>query len=196
MRRVRDYGHHHEHHLTLKVSQQSVAETEAILTALVGGGQGGWFRCSHDEGERAFLNRFVAGMAATRYRIIHQKDIAGMFSLDVALRRNDDEWYALVPRDIAEKLQTQFHCAHFFCHVFHETYVVRKGIDIAALKARTLEHLGSRGAQYPAEHNVGHHYAAKPALVAFCRQTDPTNAINPGIGKTTKLKNWRLANEA
>jgi D-lactate dehydrogenase len=195
-KRLRGYRQQYEHHLMLKVSQRSVAETEAVLAALLGGDQGGWFRCSHDEGVRAFLNRFVAGVAATRYRIMHQKEIAGMFSLDVALRRNDDEWHALVPPDIAEKLQMQLHSAHFLCHVFHETYLVKKGVDMLALKARMLEHLEARGAQYPAEHNVGHHYAAKPALVAFYRQLDPTNAMNPGIGKTTKQKNWRLTNKA
>jgi len=72
---------------------------------------------------------------------------------------------------------------------------VKKGVDIGELKARTLEWLESRGAQYPAEHNVGHLYEAKPAQVAFYRKLDPTNAMNPGIGKTTKLRNWRIANE-
>jgi D-lactate dehydrogenase len=73
---------------------------------------------------------------------------------------------------------------------------VKKGVDIEALKARMLDYLASRGAQYPAEHNVGHLYAAPTAQVAFYRELDPTNAFNPGIGKTTKLKNWRLANTA
>jgi D-lactate dehydrogenase len=194
-KRVRAYRDQYEHHLMLKVSQQSVAETEAILAALLGGDQGGWFRCTEDEGERAFLNRFVAGVAVTRYRIIHQQQIAGVLSLDVALRRNDDEWYALFPPEISDKFEAQLHCAHFLCHVFHQNYVIKKGVDVAALKQRMLEHLEARGAQYPAEHNVGHQYAAKPAQVAFYRRLDPTNAMNPGIGKTTKLKHWRLANE-
>jgi D-lactate dehydrogenase len=194
-KRVRAYRDQYEHHLMLKVSQASVRETEAILAALLGGDQGGWFRCTHGEGERAFLNRFVAGVAISRYRIMHQKKIAGVLSLDVALRRNDDEWHALFPPAISDKFEAELHCAHFLCHVFHQNYVVKKGVDMAALKARMLEHLEARGAQYPAEHNVGHLYAAKPAQVAFYRALDPTNAMNPGIGKTTKLKNWRLANE-
>ena len=194
-KRVRAYRDQYEHHLMLKVSQASVRETEAILTALLDVDQGGWFRCTHDEGERAFLNRFVAGVAISRYRILHQKKIAGILSLDVALRRNDDEWHALFPQAISDKFEAELHCAHFLCHVFHQNYVVKKGVDMAALKARMLEHLEARGAQYPAEHNVGHLYAAKPAQVAFYRALDPTNAMNPGIGKTTKLKNWRLANE-
>ena len=194
-KRVLAYRQRYEHHLMLKVSQESVRETEAILSTMLGNARGDWFRCTQDEGERAFLNRFVAGVAVTRYRIIHQKVIAGVLSLDVALRRNDEEWYALFPPEISDKFQAQYHCAHFLCHVFHQNYVVKKGVDMAALKVRMLEHLEALGAQYPAEHNVGHLYAAKPAQVAFYRRLDPTNAMNPGIGMTTKLKNWRLANE-
>jgi D-lactate dehydrogenase len=50
--------------------------------------------------------------------------------------------------------------------------------------------LDQRGAEYPAEHNVGHLYPAKPDLQAFYRSADPTNSFNPGLGKTSKRKNW------
>ena len=53
-----------------------------------------------------------------------------------------------------------------------------------------LKLLDKRGAQYPAEHNVGHLYEAKPTLKKFYKALDPTNSFNPGIGKTTKKKYW------
>lgn len=193
--RVREFRKKYEHHLMLKVSQESVRETEAILSSLLSGNQGDWFRCTRDEGERAFLNRFVAGMAVTRYRVMHQKEMAGILSLDIALRRNDSDWHTLFPPEVSDNFLAQLHCAHFLCHVFHESYVVKKGVNISELKAQMLKHLEARGAQYPAEHNVGHQYAAKPNQIAFYRKLDPTNAMNPGIGKTTKLKHWRLSNE-
>ena len=56
---------------------------------------------------------------------------------------------------------------------------VKKGVDVAALKTRMLEWLESRGAQYPAEHNVGHLYEAKPAQVAFYRKLDPDQRDEP-----------------
>ncbi|MDX7019235.1 hypothetical protein SJ059_32950, partial [Klebsiella aerogenes] len=31
---------------------------------------------------------------------------------------------------------------------------------------------------------------AKPQLKAFYKHNDPTNSMNPGIGKTSKLKYW------
>ena len=36
--------------------------------------------------------------------------------------------------------------------------------------------------EYPAEHNVGHLYPAKPDLKAFYKELDPCNAFNPGVG--------------
>ena len=53
-----------------------------------------------------------------------------------------------------------------------------------------LELLRARGAQYPAEHNVGHLYEAAESLKTFYRKNDPTNSMNPGIGKTSKQKYW------
>ncbi|MBF9259355.1 hypothetical protein I0P12_18260, partial [Acinetobacter baumannii] len=47
-----------------------------------------------------------------------------------------------------------------------------------------------RGAQYPEEHNVGHLYKAPENLARFYHKNDPTNSMNPGIGKTSKHKNW------
>jgi D-lactate dehydrogenase (quinone) len=82
------------------------------------------------------------------------------------------------------------YCGHFFCHVLHQEYLVRRGEDLHAIEAAMLEILNARGAEYPAEHNVGHLYEAKPALRQFYRQLDPTNSFNPGIGKTPRKKHW------
>ncbi|SQC63673.1 D-lactate dehydrogenase [Klebsiella pneumoniae] len=43
-----------------------------------------------------------------------------------------------------------------------------------------LELLKARGAQYPAEHNVGHLYEAPESLQQFYRQNDPTKQHEPG----------------
>ena len=58
------------------------------------------------------------------------------------------------------------------------------------VKNQILDFLDERGAEYPAEHNVGHEYAAKPDLKEFYKECDPTNTFNPGIGKTSKYKDW------
>ena len=51
--------------------------------------------------------------------------------------------------------------------------------------------LDNNNAKYPAEHNVGHEYLAKPTLSKFYKELDPTNSFNPGIGKTSKRKGWK-----
>ena len=50
--------------------------------------------------------------------------------------------------------------------------------------------LDARGAEYPAEHNVGHLYRAKPALEHFYRRIDPRNQCNPGLGQTSRERYW------
>ena len=75
-------------------------------------------------------------------------------------------------------------------NVFHQDYIVKKGNDCVELEHEMLKLLDQRGAQYPAEHNVGHLYEAKPTLRKFYKALDPTNSFNPGIGQTTKKKYW------
>lgn len=69
-------------------------------------------------------------------------------------------------------------------------------VDAHALKEQMLALLHARGAQYPAEHNVGHLYKAPDALKQFYRENDPTNSMNPGIGKTTRNKYWKESPDA
>lgn len=54
-----------------------------------------------------------------------------------------------------------------------------------------LEILDDRGAEYPAEHNVGHLYKAKPVIVNHYRALDPCNSFNAGIGGTSRRAYWR-----
>ena len=119
-------------------------------------------------------------------------DIAeDILALDIALRRNDTEWYEHLPPEIDSQLVHKLYYGHFMCYVFHQDYIVKKGVDVHALKEQMLELLQQRGAQYPAEHNVGHLYKAPETLQKFYRENDPTNSMNPGIGKTSKRKNWQ-----
>jgi len=74
--------------------------------------------------------------------------------------------------------------------VMHQNYIMKKGVDAKAVKLKILETFDARGAEYPAEHNVGHEYMAKDTLKSFYKELDPTNTFNPGIGKTTKCKYW------
>jgi D-lactate dehydrogenase len=188
--RMKAFRDRYEHHLLLRMGGSGIAEAEAYLDSLFPSAAGDYFECSDDEGARAFLHRFAAAGAAIRYRTIHADAVEDIIALDIALRRNDRQWVEVLPAEIESKLLHKLYYGHFFCHVFHQDYVVRKGFDPIALEHDMLALLDARGAEYPAEHNVGHLYPAKPVLADFYRALDPCNSFNPGIGKTSKRANW------
>ncbi|AUI65694.1 MULTISPECIES: D-lactate dehydrogenase [Glaesserella] len=188
---LRQYRDKYEHHLIVKMGGVGVKEAQEYLkTYFAGSAKGGYFECSPEETQAAMLHRFAVASAAIRYRAIHEKDVEDIVALDIALRRNDNEWFEVLPQEINEKISHKLYYGHFMCHVFHQDYIVKKGNDCVALEHEMLKLLDQRGAQYPAEHNVGHLYEAKPALRKFYQDLDPTNSFNPGIGQTSKKKHW------
>ena len=112
---------------------------------------------------------------------------------DIALPRNCDDWHCLLPPDVLDQLAAPYSLGHFFCQVIHWDFVVKEGVEIEPLKARILAILDEHGAKYPAEHNVGHLYEAEPDLANFYQSLDPTNSFNSGVGKMSKLKNYKAA---
>jgi len=189
--RMNDYRDRYEHHLMLKVYESGIAETQNYLQQYFADRDGEFFLCNKDEAKRAFLHRFVAAGAAKRLQAITHKNNGGILALDIALRRNDPIWLEQLTPEIEQMIESKLYCGHFFCHVIHQDYIVKKGVDPFELKAKLLALLDQRDAQYPSEHNVGQLYYAKPALREFYQQLDPTNAFNPGIGKTSRLKHWQ-----
>ncbi|OSN06405.1 D-lactate dehydrogenase [Lonsdalea britannica] len=188
--RMRAYRDRYEHHLMLKMAGDGIEEAHRWLESYFREADGEFFACTPEEGNKAFLHRFAAAGAAIRYHAVHSREVENILPLDIALRRNDREWFEHLPPEIGDQLVHRLYYGHFMCHVFHQDYIVKKGVDTHKLKEQMLELLDKRGAEYPAEHNVGHLYQAKPQLKAFYQQNDPTNTLNPGIGKTSKLKNW------
>ena len=186
-KRMLQFRDAYEHHLILKVSGATKQAAEALLDRTVG--HDGWFVCNETEAPKAMLHRFAAAGAAVRYGIM-RKDAGEVLPLDIALRRNDVDWFETLPDEIEDQIVAKLYYGHFLCHVLHQDYVLKKGADAAVVKKKMLALLDARGAEYPAEHNVGHLYEAKPALVEHYRALDPTNSFNPGIGKTTRHRDW------
>lgn len=189
-RRMTAFRDSFRHHLILKMSDEGIEEAVHHLTAFFANRDGDFFVCTAREAKIAGLQRFAAAGAAVRFMAIHSNEVEDIIPLDIALRRNDRDWYETLPADIEDALVNKLYYGHFLCHVLHQDYIVRKGTDSKALKARMLEILNRRGAEYPAEHNVGHLYDAKPNLAAFYRACDPTNTFNPGIGRMPKTRNY------
>ena len=190
-KRMMDYRDRFEHHLILQMGDDGVEEATDYLKSIFPSQNGDFFACTKDEGDKAMLHRFAAAGAAVRYRAVHGREVEDIVALDVALRRNDQQWCERLPAEIDGKLLHKLYYGHFFCHVFHQDYIVAKGNDCQAIEEEMWKLLDQRGAEYPAEHNVGHLYRAKPMLVEHYKTLDPCNAFNPGIGRTTKCLHWK-----
>ncbi|WP_406870328.1 D-lactate dehydrogenase [Thioclava sp. 'Guangxiensis'] len=179
-----------EHHLILKMRDEGIEAAEQTLEALCNGEDADFFACDARETKIAGLHRFAAAGAAVRYMALHEKDVADIVALDIALRRNDEDWFETLPAALDAQIAHKLYYGHFFCHVLHQDYVVKKSADPKVLKYAMLEILDQRGAEYPAEHNVGHLYEAKPELAAHYCACDPTNSFNPGLGKQSRKKHY------
>ncbi|WP_282182647.1 D-lactate dehydrogenase [Aliiroseovarius marinus] len=189
-KRLKDFRNRYRHHLILKMRDDGIGEASAYLSKLFAEREGDFFECTDREAKIAGLHRFAAAGAAVRYMAIHSNEVEDILALDIALRRNDRDWYEVLPAEVDDQLVHKLYYGHFFCHVLHQDYVVKKGADPKQIKAQMLELLDQRGAEYPAEHNVGHLYPAKPDLAAHYACCDPTNTFNPGIGKMSKKKHY------
>ncbi|MDC6480793.1 D-lactate dehydrogenase [Flavobacteriaceae bacterium] len=180
-----------EHHWIIEMTNDGINEAETYFKDFFKDKEGDFFICDSSEGEKAMLHRYVSASAIGRYQALNKKNIGEMMSLDIAFPRNEKNWLETLPKEINDKLELKFYYGHLFCHVFHHNYILKKGVDAKKLKEELLEIYDKRGAQYPAEHNVGHEYKAVPVLTEFYKNLDPTNFFNPGIGQTSKLKNWK-----
>ena len=191
-KRILEMRDKYQHHLILSMGDDGIEEAKKYLEENWSedkeDSDGGYLICTKEESEKALLHRFAAGGAAGRYTVMHANEIAGLLPLDVALRRNDKEWLDKLPPEIQDNIEFKLHYGHFMCNVFHVNYVFKKGSDLVEMKALLLKYFDSKGAKYPAEHNVGHQYKAESSLQNFYKKLDPTNTFNPGIGKMSKYK--------
>lgn len=181
----------YEHHWIVEMSDAGIEEARNYFTDFFNENEGDFFECSEREGQKAILHRFTAASAFGRYAVLNASKIGGTMSMDIAFPRNEKKWFETLPKEIDDMFEMKLYYGHLFCHVLHQNYIVKKGIDIKHLKKELLKYYDSRGAEYPAEHNVGHEYKAKSTLLAFYKALDPTNSFNPGVGQSSKLKHWK-----
>jgi D-lactate dehydrogenase len=180
----------YEHHWIVEMSDDGINEAREYFTSFFNENEGSFFECDNTESKKAILHRFTAASAFGRYSILNKSRIGGTLSMDVAFPRNEKDWFEVLPDRISDMFEIKLYYGHLFCHVMHQNYIVKKNVDIDKLKSELLKYYDSRGAEYPAEHNVGHEYKAKASLLDYYKNLDPTNSFNPGIGQSSKNKNW------
>jgi len=179
-----------EHHWVIEMSDDGIDEAENYFKKFFKNNEGNYFICNEYEAKKASLHRFVSASAIGRYHVLNSKKHGEMMSMDIAFPRNEKDWFEKLPKEMDDMFEMKLYYGHLFCHVLHQNYILKKDVDAEQLKEKLLKVYDKRGAEYPAEHNVGHEYYAKPNLSKFYKKLDPTNIFNPGIGKTSKLKDW------
>ena len=189
-KRMEKFRDLYEHHWIIEMSDDGISEARDYFTNIFESNDGDFFECNDFESKKASLHRFVSASAIGRYHILNSKSHGEMMSLDIAFPRNEKNWFEKLPKEIDSMLEMKLYYGHLFCHVLHQNYILKKGVDSEKLKSKLLKIYDKRGAEYPAEHNVGHEYLAKPSLKKFYKELDPTNLFNAGIGRTSKNKNW------
>ncbi|MCP4989501.1 MAG: D-lactate dehydrogenase [Colwellia sp.] len=189
-KRMDDYRDKYQHHWIIEMSNEGVDEAKNYFDNFFASNEGSYFECTKEEGEKAILHRFVAGGAIGRQQLMNAKELGAIMTIDVAFPRNEKDWFETLPPELDELIAVKLYYGHLFCHVMHQNYILKKGVDAKEVKDKILATFDARGAEYPAEHNVGHEYFAKSDLKSFYKKLDPTNSFNPGIGKTSKCKHW------
>ena len=190
-KRMEDFRDKYEHHWVIEMADEGIPEAQKYFSEFFKDHEGGYFECNEKEAKKAILHRFVAASAIGRYHALHKKRLGDMMTMDIAFPRNEKQWFEKLPPEVDEKFDLKLYYGHLFCHVLHQNYVCKKGVDAKSLKQELLKSFDARGAEYPAEHNVGHEYYAKEPLRDHYKKLDPTNSFNPGIGWTSKKKNWQ-----
>lgn len=190
-KRMEQYRDQYEHHWIIEMSDDGIEEAQHFFDDFFKTNDGDYFVCTPKEAKKSLLHRFVAASAVGRFHALNSNALGEMMSMDIALPRNEKNWFEHLPQELDELFEMKLYYGHLFCHVLHQNYILKKGVDAKSLKEKLLKTYDARGAEYPAEHNVGHEYFAKPVLSEFYKKLDPTNGFNPGIGKTSKLKFWK-----
>ena len=179
-----------KHHLILKCDQKIFDEVLKVSKKIFNeNNKNNLLICSAKESKKLTLNRFVFAGASARCANISRDANPDLLPFDVALRRNDDNWFNDIALEAKKDVLKTLTVGHFFCLVFHREYVIKKGINNNIVKDKVLKWFDEIGAKYPAEHNVGHVYEADNNLRKFYKKLDPCNMFNPGIGKTSKTIN-------
>lgn len=189
-KRMDEYRDKYQHHWIIEMSNDGVDEAKNYFDNFFTLNEGNYFECTKEEGEKAILHRFVAGGAIGRQQLMNSKELGAIMTIDVAFPRNEKDWFETLAPELDELIAVKLYYGHLFCHVMHQNYILKKGVNAKEVKDKILATFDARGAEYPAEHNVGHEYFAKDDLKAFYKELDPTNTFNPGIGKTSKCKHW------
>lgn len=179
----------HEHVLLITADDGGIERLEDLLETSFSIPGLSFLPMSKKEADAAFRLRFASAGATVRLRDLSSGSCE-LAALDIALPRDTTDWLLRLPEELESQVLDRAIYGHFLCHVFHLDYVLKPGFRAATFEEGVKALVETRGGQMPAEHNFGHLYKAPHHVAQFYRQLDPTNSLNPGIGRTSRQLNW------
>jgi D-lactate dehydrogenase len=185
-KKLRKLMDRHEHALIMTTDDEGISPLNALLQRACRDSSIAHTRLDPGQSEAALRLRFAS---AVRIEAMSRQS-AILAALDMALPKNAVDWTFVLPERLERMVLAKAAYGHFMCHVFHLDYVLRPGVDREAFELEVKALVEKRGGQMPAEHNFGHLYQAPAAVAEFYRSLDPTNTLNPGIGKTSRAHAW------
>ena len=112
------------------------------------------------------LHRFVSASAFGRYQALNHKKNEEAFSMDIALPRNEKNWFEILPKEIDDLIELKLYYGHLFVLSFR----IRPNDSITVVSAGSIV----------ADLNIGH-----SALVSL---------IGVTVSMSTSSKVWRCLN--
>jgi D-lactate dehydrogenase (quinone) len=188
-KKLRKLMDRHEHALIMTTDDEGISPLNALLQRACRDSSIAHTRLDPGQSEAALRLRFASAGATVRIEAMSRQS-AILAALDMALPKNAVDWTFVLPERLERMVLAKAAYGHFMCHVFHLDYVLRPGVDREAFELEVKALVEKRGGQMPAEHNFGHLYQAPAAVAEFYRSLDPTNTLNPGIGKTSRAHAW------
>lgn len=188
-KRVRSLFERFEHVLVMTASDEAIEDVRGVLATRTAGHALTVIEAEGAEAAAALRVRFAVAGAMVRYRDV-VRAAGDLAALDIALPRSAREFRLDLPAGLAAQVLVRADYGHFLCHVFHCDFMLAPGVARGRFEDEVKSLVEGLGGQMPAEHNFGHLYEAPEHVVAFYRSLDPTNSLNPGIGKTSRRKDW------
>lgn len=187
-RRIRALFENYIHVLVLTAADDAIEAVSAILAEAESQDMSAC-RADPCEAEAALRLRFAVAGAGVRYRDL-SPGRSEFAAIDIALPRNAPDFQLNLPATLKAQVRLRIDYGHFLCHVFHHDFVLMPDVSREAFEASIKSLVEANGGKMPAEHSFGHLYEAPPHVCEFYRSLDPTNSLNPGIGKTSRLRDW------
>jgi D-lactate dehydrogenase len=187
--RIRPLFADYDHVLILTAADNAIEPVAKVLAAASADRGMVVHRAAPAEAEAALRLRFAVAGAGVRCRNLAPESNA-LASIDIAIPRNAGDFQLSLPETLATQVRLHIAYGHFLCHVFHHDFLLAPGVSDQTFETAVKSLVEANGGQMPAEHNFGHLYEAPPHVTAFYRELDPTNSLNPGIGKTSRTHNW------